>query len=72
MAKEAPGLLCDEPTGALDQASGQQILAIIDELHQEHGRTVILVTHDESIARRADRVIHMVDGRIVNDSIKLR
>jgi len=68
LAKETPLLLCDEPTGALDQASGQQVLGLLDELHEQHGRTIILVTHDESIARRADRVIRMVDGRIVEDA----
>jgi putative ABC transport system ATP-binding protein len=68
LVKDTPLLLCDEPTGALDQASGEQILGLIDELHQSHGRTIILVTHDEGIARRADRLIRLVDGRIVRDS----
>lgn len=67
LAKETPVLLCDEPTGALDQTSGQHVLDLIDELHQ-NGRTIILVTHDESIAARADRVIRMVDGRIADDA----
>lgn len=67
LAKESPVLLCDEPTGALDQASGAQVLDLLDELHQEHGRTIVLVTHDDSIAARADRIISMVDGRIDQD-----
>ena len=70
LAKESSVLLCDEPTGALDQASGRQILELIDELHERHGRTIILVTHDQSIAHRADRVIQMVDGRIVEDTVQ--
>lgn len=68
LAKETPVLLCDEPTGALDQASGGQVLDLLDELHEQHGRTIVLVTHDESIALRADRVIRMVDGAIAADS----
>lgn len=70
LAKDTPLLLCDEPTGALDQASGRQILALIDELHRTHGRTVILVTHDESVAARGDRVVRMVDGRVVHDTAR--
>jgi putative ABC transport system ATP-binding protein len=67
LAKETPVLLCDEPTGALDQSAGHHILDLLDELHQEHGRTIVLVTHDESIATRADRVIRMIDGRVAED-----
>lgn len=68
LAKDSAVLLCDEPTGALDQASGRQVLDLLDELHREHGRTVLLVTHDDAIATRADRIIHMVDGRIEHDT----
>ncbi|MDH3683120.1 MAG: ABC transporter ATP-binding protein [Acidimicrobiia bacterium] len=67
LAKDCPVLLCDEPTGALDQASGQQVLDLLGELNREHSRTVVLVTHDETIAERADRVIHMIDGRVDGD-----
>ena len=68
LAKDTPVLLCDEPTGALDQASGQQVLDLLDELNGEHDATIVLVTHDSSIADRADRVIAMVDGRIDTDT----
>lgn len=68
LAKDCPLLLCDEPTGALDHASGDQVLDLLEKLNREDGRTVILVTHDESIAARATRVIEMVDGRIVSDT----
>ncbi len=71
LAKNTPVLLCDEPTGALDQASGLQVLDLLDTLHRDHGRTIVLVTHDESIASRADRVIRMVDGRIARDTDNL-
>jgi putative ABC transport system ATP-binding protein len=56
-------LLADEPTGNLDTASGRQILDLMDRLN-EGGLTLIVVTHDASVARRADRVIVLVDGRI--------
>jgi ABC-type lipoprotein export system ATPase subunit len=57
-------LLADEPTGNLDSRSGQQVLDLLDRLHHE-GLTVIVVTHDPNVARRAARVIVMADGRIV-------
>jgi putative ABC transport system ATP-binding protein len=69
LAKETPVLLCDEPTGALDQASGRQVLDLLGELHRDYGRTIILVTHDPTIATRADRVIRMVDGGIDADEM---
>jgi len=56
-------ILADEPTGNLDSRSGAEILGLFENLHAE-GRTVILVTHDEAIAKRAHRVIHIFDGRI--------
>lgn len=61
-------ILADEPTGALDQHSGQEVLKILDELHQE-GRTIILVTHDSKVADRADRIIEISDGKIIRDEI---
>ncbi len=56
-------LLADEPTGNLDSHSGAEILSLFEALHDE-GRTIILVTHDETIAQRAHRVIHIFDGKI--------
>lgn len=56
-------LLCDEPTGALDQATGKQIMSLFKELHSE-GRTIIMITHDEKIATNADRIIRILDGNI--------
>lgn len=57
-------LLADEPTGALDSASGQQLLELFAALQTEFGMTLVVVTHDHGVAQRADRVIHMLDGRI--------
>jgi putative ABC transport system ATP-binding protein len=58
-------LLADEPTGNLDSRTGQDIMRLFDSL-AEQGNTIILVTHDQNIARHARRVIHMVDGKVVN------
>jgi putative ABC transport system ATP-binding protein len=57
-------LLADEPTGNLDTASGRQILDLLDRMNEE-GITLIVVTHDPNVARRADRIIVLVDGRVV-------
>ena len=57
-------LLADEPTGNLDTASGRQILDLLDRLNDE-GLTLIVVTHDPNVARRADRIIVLVDGHVV-------
>ena len=68
LAKNSPLFLCDEPTGALDQESGTQVLDLLQQLNRDQQRTLIIVTHDESIAGRASRVIRMLDGRIVSDT----
>ena len=56
-------LLADEPTGALDQKTGAQIMELFQELNDEH-RTVIMITHDLKIASRARRIVHIIDGEI--------
>ena len=66
----APGpdlLLADEPTGALDRAAGRDVLAIFQELNRSLGLTVAVVTHDPVVARHAERLIEIEDGRIVAD-----
>ncbi|MBP2228738.1 macrolide transport system ATP-binding/permease protein [Azospirillum agricola] len=63
----APVILADEPTGALDSASGAEVVALLRELAAE-GRTIVLITHDRKVAEAADRVVEMRDGRIVADS----
>ena len=60
-------LLADEPTGNLDSKSGSEIIEIFQELHGE-GNTIILITHDRSIAQRANRIIQVMDGRIQEQS----
>ncbi len=59
-------LLADEPTGALDSTTGQDVLALFDELH-EQGLTLVVVTHDWNVAHRAKRLITIRDGRVVGD-----
>jgi macrolide transport system ATP-binding/permease protein len=66
LMNDAEVILADEPTGALDTQSGQEVLSILDELGAE-GRTVIVVTHDPRVAARSSRVIEISDGRIVSD-----
>ena len=62
-----PGLLlADEPTGNLDSATGAQIIELLLAVNRRHGSTLVLVTHDEALAGRADRVVKLHDGRIAN------
>jgi putative ABC transport system ATP-binding protein len=62
-------LLADEPTGNLDTASSTEVMSIFDKLHAD-GRTIVMVTHSDEIAQRAQRIIRMRDGKIVSDEKK--
>ena len=67
----APGpqiLFADEPTGNLDSATGAGIADLLFALHAERGATLFLVTHEESLARRCDRVLRMADGKVMGDA----
>ncbi|HLF56366.1 MAG TPA: ABC transporter ATP-binding protein [Thermoanaerobaculia bacterium] len=55
-------LLCDEPTGDLDRRSGDEILDLLGALHRDHGKTIVMVTHDPHAAERAARVLHLDKG----------
>jgi putative ABC transport system ATP-binding protein len=68
LAKKPRILLADEPTGALDHESGQQIVRLLVDAAHEAGCAVIVVTHDETLVEHADRVIRLRDGAIVSDS----
>jgi putative ABC transport system ATP-binding protein len=60
-------VLADEPTGNLDQATGQSILALIDQLHQA-GSTIVVITHDRVVAERMPRQVEIIDGQVVADT----
>lgn len=65
LAKKPRVLFLDEPTGALDEQTGRQILDYISRLHHDHGFTIVMVTHNQNIAEMADTVIKMNSGRLV-------
>jgi putative ABC transport system ATP-binding protein len=60
-------LLCDEPTGDLDRKSGDEILALLSALNREHGKTIVMVTHDPHAAACATRLVHLEKGLLVNE-----
>ncbi len=60
-------LLADEPTGNLDSANAESVLRLFRDLHDEYGLTIVMITHSTECAKAADRVLHMRDGRFVDD-----
>ncbi|UCH18865.1 MAG: ATP-binding cassette domain-containing protein, partial [Burkholderiales bacterium] len=75
VAKRPDVLLCDEPTGALDYATGKVVLEVIAKINAELGTTAAVITHNAPIAQIADRVLRMADGRIASvepNATKLR
>lgn len=56
-------LLCDEPTGNLDRSSGKAVMGLLQRLHKEYGMTIVMVTHDEVLAGKTERILRMCDGR---------
>src|SRR5437867_3173952 len=67
LVNDPPVILADEPTGALDSKSGDEVLALLKKLHAE-GRTIILITHAENVAQHAGRIVRIQDGRIIEDT----
>ena len=61
-------LLCDEPTGDLDRKAGDEVLDLLQTLHREHGKTIIMVTHDPHAAERAGRTIHLEKGVLLESA----
>jgi len=60
-------LLCDEPTGDLDRKAGDEILTLLDALNRQHGKTIIMVTHDPHASARAARTVHLDKGRLIGE-----
>lgn len=65
IAGQPPLILADEPTGNLDSKAGKQVFGIINELHAE-GNTIVLITHDDELALKAQRMVRIIDGKVVN------
>ena len=63
-------LLCDEPTGDLDRKAGDEILDLLQGLNREHGKTIIMVTHDPHASARAGRTVHLDKGQLSNEPVK--
>lgn len=63
-------LLCDEPTGDLDRKAGDEILDLLQALNREHGKTIIMVTHDPHASARASRTLHLEKGQLTDDPAK--
>jgi putative ABC transport system ATP-binding protein len=69
IAKRPVVMLCDEPTGALDSATGVRVLEALEQVNTEMGTTTVVITHNVDIARMAHRVLFMADGRIVREQV---
>jgi putative ABC transport system ATP-binding protein len=63
-------LLCDEPTGDLDRKSGDEILDLLQALNQQHGKTIVMVTHDPRAAERATRTLHLEKGVLLAEGLQ--
>ncbi len=72
LANDPKIMMADEPTGNLDSKSGKEIMGILTKLNEEKGVTLVIVTHDPSIANSMDRTVHLKDGQIVKDERRKR
>ncbi len=66
LANDAPIVLADEPTGRLDSQTASQVMDLLEQLQRQQGVTLVVVTHDPTVSSRADRILHMLDGRITS------
>ena len=68
LAKNPKLLLCDEPTGALDSKTGHMVMDLFHKLHEEQGKTIVLITHSQELAAETKRIVTILDGNIVSDN----
>ena len=61
-------ILADEPTGALDSKTGHMVMDLFHKLHEEHGKTIVLITHSQELAQETERIVTLLDGQIVADN----
>lgn len=61
-------ILADEPTGELDSTNGRRVLELLARINREYGKTIVVITHDDSVALRAMRIIKLQDGRMISDT----
>ena len=68
MTNDPSIILADEPTGALDSVTGRKIMDIFHKLHEEQGKTIVLITHSQELAQETERIVTLLDGQIVADN----
>ena len=67
VANDPAIILADEPTGALDSATGHMIMDIFHKLHEEEGKTIVLITHSRELAEETDRIVELSDGAVKSE-----
>jgi len=67
LANDPAVILADEPTGALDQRTGRQIIDMLKDLNESEGKTILIITHDVEIAKEAKRTVRILDGRLYQE-----
>jgi len=72
LALDSPVILADEPTGNLDSKTGKEVMSFLRELNEQHGKTIVLVTHDDILAHVADRIEFLKDGHIIESKTTRR
>ena len=68
IVSDPPLLVCDEPTGDLDRQSAEEVLGLLRQLNREHGKTIVMVTHDPKAAEYADHILHLDKGTLVEQA----
>jgi putative ABC transport system ATP-binding protein len=68
MANNPSIILADEPTGALDSKTGHMVMDIFHQLHEEKGKTIVLITHSQELAKETSRIVTISDGSIISDT----